>query len=234
MSQTFTDDCFAGAHVAQTDMTNIEANMAALKSSFSGSSAPSNPVPGMPWFDTANEVPRFRDPDDAEWLALMPCDDGDEGSGAKGYIWLYRNNTVDGMVVDTAVSDRVLAVKGGSSAYNVNGGTTAGTAFSSLSGHTHSHSHTTTAHSHKWYDNLGSYATHKDGSGANITLGTITDSGKIGLIADSCPAGGSIETPGADLYTDSQSPATGTNAAASNISDARPAAAVGTLQRPDI
>lgn len=223
MSQTFTDDCFAGGHVAQTDMGNIENNFAAVKSSFSGSSAPADPVPFMPWGDTGNEIPRFRDVDDEEWLALMPCDDGDEGGGAKGYIWLYRNNTVDGMVVDTTVSDRVLAVKGGSNAYNVNGGITAGTAFSTLAGHAHPHGHaggtlartiTITIPEDGW------------GEGTNSPDGRLWSG-----IAPTQRRTASRQLTGS---AGSWSGAAASDSTASNITDARPAAAVGTLQRPDI
>jgi len=120
MGQTFTDDCFAGTHVAQTDMGNIETNFATLKSNFSGSSAPSNPVPGQIYFDTTQKLLHFRNQADDDWLGLIPGDTDQK-------LWIYRNDTVDGMAVDSSVTDRVLAIKGGSNAYNVNGGNTAGT-----------------------------------------------------------------------------------------------------------
>lgn len=56
MSQTFTDDCFAAGHVAQTDLQNMENNFAALKSNFSGTAAPSNPVEGMWWADSDDNI----------------------------------------------------------------------------------------------------------------------------------------------------------------------------------
>lgn len=68
MSQTFTEDCFAGGHVAQTDMQNIENNFAALKSCFSGSSAPSNLVAGMWWFDTTDNILKLRNEANDAWL----------------------------------------------------------------------------------------------------------------------------------------------------------------------
>ena len=51
--QTFTDDCFAGGHQAQTDLQAFEDNFAALKSNFSGASAPANLVAGMIWADNS-------------------------------------------------------------------------------------------------------------------------------------------------------------------------------------
>jgi len=70
MSQNYTDDCFKGTHVAQTDMQNIENNFACLKSGFSGSSAPSNPVAGMPWFDIDVDQQYVRNKDNDQWLSL--------------------------------------------------------------------------------------------------------------------------------------------------------------------
>ena len=70
MSQSFTDDCFASGHVAQTDMQNIENNFAALKSCFSGSSAPSNLVAGMWWFDTTNHLLKVRNEANDAWQSV--------------------------------------------------------------------------------------------------------------------------------------------------------------------
>ena len=53
MSQTFTDDCFAGGHQAQIDLQSYKDNFAALKSNFSGASAPANLVAGMIWADNS-------------------------------------------------------------------------------------------------------------------------------------------------------------------------------------
>ncbi len=70
MSQNFTDDCFAGSHVAQEDLQNIENNFAALKSSFSGGSAPANPVAGMWWFDTSANILKIRNEANSAWLDM--------------------------------------------------------------------------------------------------------------------------------------------------------------------
>lgn len=70
MSQTFTDDCFASGHVAQTDMQNIENNFAAVKSNFSGPSAPANLVAGMPWFDTDDNQLWIRKVANTSWMSL--------------------------------------------------------------------------------------------------------------------------------------------------------------------
>ena len=68
MSQNYTDDCFAPGHVGQTDLQNMENNFAALKSAFSGASAPSNPVAGMIWIDTTNDLlKRYYD---GSWISI--------------------------------------------------------------------------------------------------------------------------------------------------------------------
>lgn len=70
MAQNFTDDCFAGSHVGQTDLQNMENNFACLKSSFSGSSAPSNPVAGMFWYDTSAHILKLRNEANNAWLSI--------------------------------------------------------------------------------------------------------------------------------------------------------------------
>jgi len=68
MSQNYTDNCFAPGHVGQTDLQNMENNFAALKSGFSGASAPSNPVAGMIWIDTTNDLlKRYYD---GSWISI--------------------------------------------------------------------------------------------------------------------------------------------------------------------
>lgn len=134
MSQDWTDDVFAGGHVAQTDLQNMEDNFACLKSAFSGTSAPSNPVAGMPWFDTTKKVQKVRDKDNAAWLGLMHGDTSQK-------IWVYRNSAMAGWAVDSGVSDKVLALKGGST-YTAGAATAGSWTVSGLPGaHTHSVSH---------------------------------------------------------------------------------------------
>ncbi len=56
MSQNWLDDCFSTAHIVETDMTQIENNFAALKSLFSGSSAPPNPADFQLWANTSDSI----------------------------------------------------------------------------------------------------------------------------------------------------------------------------------
>ncbi len=70
MSQNFTDDCYASTHVRATDLQAFENNFAALKSSFSGSSAPSNAVAGMLWYDTSTGFLKVRNTDNTTWVSI--------------------------------------------------------------------------------------------------------------------------------------------------------------------
>jgi len=71
MAQDYTTDCYDPAHVADTDLDNIEDNFAALKSSFSGASAPSNPVAGQWWLDTTNHIFKLRNEDNDDWIDIF-------------------------------------------------------------------------------------------------------------------------------------------------------------------
>jgi len=64
-------------------------------------------------------------------------------------MWFYQNTAPTGWVIDSTPADAILAVKGGSAAYNVNGGMAAGTW--TQPNHTHtgpSHTHTVPSHTH--------------------------------------------------------------------------------------
>ena len=106
MAQNWTDDTYAPGHVAQTDLQNMENNFQCLKSLFSGNTAPANAVAGMPWFDTAKKVLKVRDAGNLTWYGLMHGDLNQK-------VWIYRDTAMDGWVVDTTPTDRVLAIKGG-------------------------------------------------------------------------------------------------------------------------
>ena len=81
MAQNFTDDCFDASHVGQTDLGNIENNFACLKSSFSGTSAPSNPVAGMLWYDTTNNLLKLRNAANNAWLEVYDFGNDRVGTG---------------------------------------------------------------------------------------------------------------------------------------------------------
>jgi hypothetical protein len=64
-------------------------------------------------------------------------------------MWFYQNVAPTGWVVDTSITDAVLAIRGGTSSYNVSGGSQAGTWTQPNHLHTGpSHTHTGPSHSH--------------------------------------------------------------------------------------
>jgi hypothetical protein len=197
MSQVFTDDCFETAHAGEVDLQAFKDNMAALKSSFSGTGAPSNQVPGQIWFDTTNKLPKIRNNGDTAWLGMMAADNLHK-------LWVYRNTAPDGWAIDSSVTDKVLALKGGY--YGNTGGTGAGSW--AQSGH---------------YHGLGGHVhgTNAAGISVDIIAGLGQDGGAsavAGLVSGGSHAHGNTGGPsgGSDGPSD---PATW-----------RPAAAVGTLQ----
>ena len=42
-------------------------------------------------------------------------------------VWLYRNDAAPGFIIESGTSDVVIAIKGGSNAYNIAGGVVGGT-----------------------------------------------------------------------------------------------------------
>lgn len=119
MSQDWNNNTYLSSDQITVNMQDIEDNFACLKSMFSGTSAPSDPVAGMTWFYTTNKIPKIRNNANDAWLGIMQGD-------ASHKIWVYRNTAPDGWVVDSAVTDVILAIKGGAQAYNVSGGGLAG------------------------------------------------------------------------------------------------------------
>ncbi|MCG8638488.1 MAG: hypothetical protein MI862_02070 [Desulfobacterales bacterium] len=67
MAQTYSDNCYAPNSSPQVDMPLVEQNFAALKSSFSGASAPANSVAGMWWYDTGTHILKIRNRTNSAW-----------------------------------------------------------------------------------------------------------------------------------------------------------------------
>jgi len=201
MVQNYTIDCFAAGHVAQTDLQNMENNFACLKSGFSGAAAPANTVGGMRWFDTAQKIFKIRNNGDTAWYGLMHGDVNEKRI-------VYRDAAMDGYARDAAVTDKVIALKGG--AIYVAGAATAGTfAYTGF---------TADAHTHKWYNYThGVIANSFDSVGAAENIVT-NDPGAFAGIYAYALAGGKL---GDDYWT----AATGGISITSDGAD-RPAAAV--------
>ena len=68
MAQTYNDAVPASTRDALEDLTAIRNNFAALKSCFSGATAPPNPVAGMWWYDTTANMLKLRNEANSAWL----------------------------------------------------------------------------------------------------------------------------------------------------------------------
>ena len=198
---------YAGGDVAALNLQQIENNFEYLRTSFAGAAAPADPgggLEGVIWRDTNNSI--FRARGDSSWLGIFACDN----SGDNGVIPVYRNAAIEGWAVDGDITDKVIALKGGAQAYNANGGTTAGSW--TLSGITtvneSSHTHTVNSHAHSIPYNNNGYIGNADP--VNLTGGT-TGSASPGT------SGGSAH-----------------NHSVSHDATDRPAAALCTMQYPDI
>ena len=94
-------------------------------------------------------------------------------------MWFYQNTAPTGWVIDSTPADAILAVKGGSAAYNVNGGMAAGTWTHPTHTHTGpSHTHTGPSHTHTGPSHAHSILTHThtfSGAGSHThTTGSVT------------------------------------------------------------
>jgi hypothetical protein len=229
MSQTFTEDSFAAGHVGLTDLQNMENNFMALKTMFSGSSAPANSTGGMPWMDTGKKLLKIRNSTNGAWLGIL-------SASTVPRFWLYANAAEDGWVVDSSASDRVIAIKGGVDAYNVSGRTLAGSwAISGINSES-AHTHTNPNHVHRWYDFVNaSTAKGYNSSGAAIDIsGTPTTYAGIAVAQ---PSDDGVSRIAVDLYTELGGSATvSAGSTHTHTQDAtwRPAACIGTIQYLDI
>ena len=142
---------------------------------------------------------------------------------ANSKFWLYRNDAAPGMVIDTSVTDRVLAIKGGSAAYNVNGGNEAGA---------WTHLHTVGSHTHTYSGSVSSTGT---ATGSHTHTATVNaGSGTSSAVADDR----ALSTEALSLTVTASGSYSGTTGSGSgntgSTTDFRPYAAVGTLQFPDV
>ena len=216
MSQDWSTDVYQlTGKTANSVMTDIENMLDTLRSNFSGSSAPSDLVAGNLWFntDSGHEGMRVRNSDNAAWLALLMGD-------ANQKIPIYRNDTCEGWDIDTSVTDRVIALKGGSNAYNANGGTNAGTWVQP------NHTHTMGNHTH----GAGSFTTS---AGDGTSQGTVDNSNGFTceIVNQDLKR---VQLPALPISGTSATPSTNTTGGGATASTYRPAAALCTLQYPDL
>ena len=117
MSQDYDANTYQGDHAGVDDLQQIENNFAALKSNFSHTSQPSNAEKGQDWYDTTKKVRKTMNEAESAWLGLMSGD-------VSQLMIVYRNAAGEGWAVDGSVTDRLIALKGGST--YVTGGASAG------------------------------------------------------------------------------------------------------------
>jgi len=113
----------------------------------SGTSAPSTTYAYMLWVDTANAKLKLRNSSNSDWIILFDLGISYPSFPVDTQIFVYQNVAPTGWTYESGITDKVLAVKGGSQSFNVNGGSTAGTW--AVTGITvDSHTHTVSAHVH--------------------------------------------------------------------------------------
>lgn len=223
MGQNWTSDTYSGTNTGATDLQNIENNFAVIKSLWSGTTAPSiDVVAGTPWFDTSKKLLKIRNEANSAWLGLMHGDVNQK-------ILVYRDSAMDGWAIDSSVSDKLIALKGGST--YVTGGidsqgswTIGGLAHVHTLAGTHTHGngslYVSTYHRH----NIGG---SKTGSGFAIAAGGAE--GGQGYYSDY--QGSSSQAVGGSTATAN---AGNTGSAGAHDGSWRPAAATMTLQYLDI
>jgi len=150
--------------------------------------------------------------------------------GASLKLWVYSNSAQEGWVIDTSVTDKILALKGGTEAYNTTGGSTAGT----WTQPNHTHSISGAAHVHQWYEYTETGEDDKTfdnlGDLQNLTEGSKAGVGGVCLAPEGSSYTGSCV---GDSYTSQEEPSI-TLGGSATANSWRPAAAVGTLQYPDV
>lgn len=113
MSQSYSSNCFSTANVIETDMQNVENNFDALRSLFSGSSAPTSPDAGQLWYDTGSSSVKIRyNSSWVEWwdmdgqcVAAGQVKTASLAAGALSADAAGRGKMADGYITNAKVSD---------------------------------------------------------------------------------------------------------------------------------
>lgn len=202
MGQTWTTNVYQQDHAIDTDMTNIETDLATLKSTFSGTSAPPDSVEGQQYHHSTWNHPRCKVSGmSVNWRGIMVGENSNP-------MWHYTDSTPEGWVFVAGLGDKIIAIKGGST--YTTGGATAGNWTINNN------------HNHQWFyftspGVCGSYA-------SNGNTAALTRTYNVGYGGDPtllCNSGGGTDDPlTASAYT--------SNADGASTSW-RPAAAVGSL-----
>lgn len=161
-------------HVADTDLQNMENNFEYLRNNFKSSSAPVDPgggLEGVTWWDSTNKTFKIRDA--AAWRGVFT-------GGASFKIWAYLDAVPDGWTRDSAVTDMVLALKGGA-VYTVGGAVGAASSWtiSGLTKDAHTHSAGTLALVHTHNTQYDGWTHAGGGTAGRILIGSGTPVGNI-------------------------------------------------------
>ncbi len=163
-------------NVVQSDLQNMEDLFAELLSLFSGEDTPTNTVGGQMWYHSTKEVVSLRNAGNTDWNSVLLGD-------ANQKMWVYRNDVPIGWVIDESISDSVMAIKGGSEAYDVDGGSTAGD-WTQLS-HTHGPGTYAAPHTHLYrVNNKLRKATITGAKSFASTAGTVTGASDSNSVED--------------------------------------------------
>ena len=227
MSQDFSLETYAASANFSADLLQIEDNFAALKSNFSGVAAPGaaadSPVAGQFWFDTTKKIMKVRNSANNAWLGLFY-------GNSSFKIWMYRNAAGDGWAIDSSVTDKVVALKGGST-YTT--GATSNTGTWIITGNTLSTTGSTHTHRYLDYQSAGVYYSWQS-NGSTQVLMTATQRGDNQLMSKSAgdTSAQNWRAISEDLYVKS---ADGSHTHSLTSGGAwRPTAAVGILVAPNM
>lgn len=220
MAQNYNPDCFDATHVAQEDLQKMKDNFECLRTTFAGIEAPPL-AEGLLWFETDTNILRIQTAGLGGWLGLMT-------GNVTQKIWIYRNDTLPGWVVDVTVTDHVVALRGG--LYGDVGGVTVGTWTQPAHQHPFSVDNAWVDHDHDFSISGGAFShTHT----VAFTPITLTAGAVSAMLYTPFITTSFYNSPSYNDTTDSWMPP---NDYTSNTEDGattpnwRPAAAVGTMQ----
>jgi len=177
-------------------------------------------------------MPYFRPESNGTTIRLLIGD-------ASSKFWMYRNGTAPGFVIDSTVTDKVIAIKGGggTNCYNVDGGNLSQAYGTGV--HAWGHVHGAGTHTHPFTGTItGTAASHAHSISTDTdTLaygGSNVGVGSYQLTTTGHNHTGSTGNNSASVTGTSSGTATASSGNTADNTTYRPYAAVGTLQYPDI
>lgn len=221
MAQTWTANCYQADHEVQTDVGNMETNFSTLLTLFSGATAPGTMAACHPWFDTAQHVLKVRNDGDSAWVGLMHGDTSQK-------MWVYRDSAMSGWAVDGTPTDRILAIKGGSTY------TTGGAGAGSWTQANHNHTGPSHTHVHNHTHELDSSIVGGSAYAADGYVGNIAGQDQMRTRGAGAQQFYVFEKTIASSGGSTDASGTGLTGGSATVNTYRPAASVGTLQYLDL